>query len=84
MTYRVGLAPCAPGMPRATTARTYELRGAEMIGRLIQILAVLTASATLAGCELIGNVFQAGVWVGVIVVVGIIGLVIFIISRLFR
>ena len=38
---------------------------------------VVTASS----CEVIGGIFKAGVWTGVFVVVAIIALVIFIISR---
>jgi hypothetical protein len=39
------------------------------------LAAVLLATIPLAGCELVGNIFQAGVWVGVIVVVLIIAIV---------
>jgi hypothetical protein len=35
----------------------------------------------LPGCEIIGDIFQAGVWVGVILVVLVIGLVVWIFSR---
>jgi len=35
----------------------------------------------LNGCAVIGGIFKAGVWVGVIIVVAIIALVIFIISK---
>ena len=38
-------------------------------------------SAVLSSCEAIAGIFKAGVWTGVIVVVGIIGLIIFFISR---
>lgn len=37
---------------------------------------------SLSGCEVIGGIFKAGVWTGVIIVVAIIALVIFIISRM--
>lgn len=40
------------------------------------------AMFSLTGCELIGDIFKAGVWVGVLIVVGIIALVIFLISKL--
>ena len=36
----------------------------------------------LAGCELVGDIFKAGVWVGVVFVVLIVGLVGFIASRM--
>ena len=36
---------------------------------------------TLSGCEIIGGIFKAGVWVGVLIVAVIVGLVIFLISK---
>ena len=33
-------------------------------------------------CQVIGDIFKAGVWVGILAVVGIIALVIFLISRI--
>ena len=36
---------------------------------------------TLSSCELVGDIFKAGVWVGVLIVVGIIALIIFLISK---
>jgi len=38
-------------------------------------------SAVLSSCEAIAGIFKAGVWTGVIVVVGIIGLIIYFIRR---
>lgn len=38
----------------------------------------------LSSCELIGDIFQAGMWVGVIIVVGIIALLFWIISKFRR
>ena len=35
----------------------------------------------LSSCEIIEGIFKAGVWVGILAVVGIIALIIFIISR---
>lgn len=35
----------------------------------------------LAGCEMIGDIFQAGIWVGVIVVVAIVGLILWLIGK---
>ncbi|HRG38374.1 MAG TPA: phosphatidate cytidylyltransferase [Bacteroidia bacterium] len=36
---------------------------------------------TLASCEVVTGIFKAGVWSGVLIVVGIIALIIYIISR---
>ena len=41
----------------------------------------LMLSVSLTSCELVGDIFKAGVWVGVLVVVGIIALAIFLISK---
>ena len=43
------------------------------------LLAIVT---TLSGCELVGDIFQAGMWVGIIVVVGVIALVLWLIAKL--
>lgn len=46
---------------------------------MLALMPVLTAS--FSSCEAIGSIFKAGVWVGVLAVVGLIVLVLFIISR---
>lgn len=47
-------------------------------------LAILffTLAPFLTGCEVIGGIFKAGMWTGVLVVAGIIALIIFIIAKL--
>jgi hypothetical protein len=49
--------------------------------RLINILAAVIAALSLAGCELIGDIFKAGMWVGVLAVVAVIVLIGFVVSR---
>jgi hypothetical protein len=49
--------------------------------RLILASAVLLA---LAGCEMIGNIFEAGVWTGIIGLVIIVAIVLFIVGRMRR
>ncbi|MEO6315001.1 MAG: phosphatidate cytidylyltransferase [Chitinophagaceae bacterium] len=49
---------------------------------LSQIIMLVFLSASVSSCEAIGGIFKAGVWSGVLLVVGLIALVIFIISRL--
>jgi hypothetical protein len=44
--------------------------------------ALLFMIVSLTSCQVIGDIFKAGVWVGVLVVVGIIALVIFLIAKL--
>ena len=35
----------------------------------------------LSSCQIIGGIFKAGVWVGILVVVGIIGLLVLVLSK---
>lgn len=42
---------------------------------------LLVISTVLAGCELVGDIFEAGVWVGVILVILIVGLVVWLFAR---
>jgi hypothetical protein len=35
----------------------------------------------LSGCEVIGGIFKAGVWVGVLIVAAIVGLILFLIGK---
>lgn len=43
------------------------------------ILALLTMA--LAGCEIIGGIFKAGVWSGILLVVVVVGFIVWLISR---
>ncbi|HEX6180717.1 MAG TPA: hypothetical protein VFZ47_05685 [Chitinophagaceae bacterium] len=45
---------------------------------------LLLAMASLSSCELIEGIFKAGVWVGILIVVGIVALAIWLISRFRR
>jgi hypothetical protein len=56
----------------ATTEDCYET-----IFSIIPLISIVS----LVGCELVGDIFKAGVWVGVILVIGIIGLVIWMFSK---
>ncbi|MBA2301102.1 MAG: hypothetical protein H0W08_00545 [Acidobacteria bacterium] len=47
---------------------------------LLLLVLVLMSS----GCEAIGNIFQAGVWVGVIVVVLVLGVIGFLVAKIRR
>jgi hypothetical protein len=39
-------------------------------------------SMSLTSCQLVGDIFKAGVWVGILAVAAVIGLIIFLISKL--
>jgi hypothetical protein len=49
--------------------------------RLYQISLLALASSFLAGCEAIAGIFRAGMWVGVIGVLLVIGLIVFFVGR---
>ena len=42
---------------------------------------LLLSTTVLPGCEIVGEIFKAGVWVGVILVVVVIGLIVWLFSR---
>jgi hypothetical protein len=48
---------------------------------ILQQAMLLVSCCSLAGCQVIGDIFKAGVWSGALLVVGIIALVIFIIAK---
>ena len=48
----------------------------------ISIFPLLAILLSLSSCELIGDIFEAGVWVGVLLVVGIVAVVIFLFSKI--
>ncbi|HYH56836.1 MAG TPA: hypothetical protein VD772_09510 [Anseongella sp.] len=47
------------------------------------ILLLFLPAAVLTGCDLVVDIFQAGVWVGVILVIVVIVLVIWLLRKLF-
>jgi hypothetical protein len=49
--------------------------------RFFQFAMLFAATQLFTGCELVEGIFKAGVWVGVLVVVAIIGAVIWVISK---
>lgn len=48
---------------------------------LSQLLIFALLATTLTGCELVGDIFEAGIWVGVIVVVLVIVFIFWIIRK---
>jgi uncharacterized membrane protein YkvI len=51
---------------------------------LVQILVLVVLGLASAGCQVVGDIFQAGMWVGVIVVVLILAVIGFIASKMRR
>jgi len=50
---------------------------------VVSLAAMLMMVLSLSSCELVGDIFKAGMWVGIIVVVAIIALIIFLIRKIF-
>ena len=48
----------------------------------LRLLLVLLATVSLAGCEAIGDIFQAGMAVGVIMILAIIGVIAFVVAKI--
>jgi hypothetical protein len=42
---------------------------------------LLLSTVSLTGCEVIGDIFKAGVWVGVLLVILVIGLIVWLVTR---
>ncbi|MBL8016715.1 MAG: hypothetical protein JNK43_05540 [Ignavibacteria bacterium] len=48
--------------------------------RIIYSAALLTALFTFPGCEFIGDIFKAGIWVGIVIVIAVLAVVAFIVK----
>lgn len=46
-------------------------------------LPLLALLISLSSCQIIGDIFKAGVWSGVILVVVVVGLIIFVLAKVF-
>jgi hypothetical protein len=44
---------------------------------------LLSSPLAVSGCQMIGDIFKAGVWTGVVLVVAVVGIVIWLIARSF-
>ena len=51
------------------------------MNQVVGFTLLVISTMILTGCELIGDIFQAGVWVGVILVILVVGLVVWLFSR---
>ena len=49
--------------------------------RLLPLSLILILATQVAGCELAAGIFKAGVWVGVIMVVLVVGLIAWLVTR---
>ena len=48
---------------------------------LMNFILLFVAALALGGCQIAGDIFKAGVWVGVLLVVAVVGGVIWLVSR---
>lgn len=51
--------------------------------RELPLVIVAFLCSTLSSCEIIGGIFKAGVWSGIVIVVVVVALVIWILSKIF-
>ena len=51
------------------------------MNQTIAFTLLLISTTMLAGCELVGDIFEAGVWMGVILVILVVGLVVWLFSK---
>ena len=61
-----------------------ERRPMEMRTAALRTLLLLVLAVTATGCEAIGTIFEAGLWVGAIVVLLILGVIGLVVSKLRR
>ena len=50
----------------------------------VSIFGLLAILISLSSCEVIGGIFKAGVWAGVLLVVAVVAVIFFLISKVFR
>jgi len=61
------------------TNNSYMKKNAFHLFKSLLLLAILTLS--LPGCAVVGGIFKAGVWVGVLAVVFIVGIILYLVSK---
>ncbi|MEL1244312.1 hypothetical protein AAEO56_08585 [Flavobacterium sp. DGU11] len=52
-----------------------------MQNRVIKLSLFAMLLSLVTSCEVVGDIFKAGMWVGVIIVIAVVGLIIWLISR---
>ena len=71
----VGSAP--PGVEAGLQPRSQEVRMA-----WLRLLLVMLATLPLAACELAGDIFEAGVWVGVIMIAIVVAIIAWVVAKI--
>lgn len=62
----------------------FGLQNGISFGGIVRTLVLALLALPLAGCEVIGDIFQAGMWTGVIAVIVVIALIVYAVSRMFK
>ncbi len=55
-----------------------------VVAAFSRLFVVLLAGIILSGCELVGDIFQAGMAVGVFIVIAVLAVVVFLVSKVRR
>ena len=50
-------------------------------GLLSKIVTLILLGVPLAGCEVVGGIFKAGVWVGAVAVIAVVLVVVFVVGK---
>jgi uncharacterized membrane protein YkvI len=51
------------------------------MNKIIAFTLLVISTSISAGCELVGDIFEAGVWLGVILVIVVVGLVVWLFAK---
>jgi hypothetical protein len=54
-----------------------------MKNKIIRVLLLLTVVVSLTGCSVIEGIFKAGMGVGIFIVIAVIAIILFVVSKLF-
>ncbi|WP_165929287.1 hypothetical protein [Flavobacterium hiemivividum] len=54
-----------------------------MQNKIIRVLLLLTVVLSLTGCSVIEGIFKAGMGVGIFIVIAVIAIILFVVSKLF-
>ncbi|NGY37056.1 hypothetical protein FQU23_005960 [Flavobacterium sp. XN-5] len=54
-----------------------------MQNKIIRVLLLLTVVVSLTGCSVIEGIFKAGMGVGIFIVIAVIAIILFVVSKLF-
>lgn len=71
-----------PSIPVPVAIVLHMVHKLPSMNRIIAFCLLLWCMISLSSCEVIGGIFKAGVWTGILIVAAVIGLLIWIIARM--